>query len=142
MTVDKSSPGAGSLAAFARLQEIVATLRGDQGCPWDRKQTLATMSPYLLEECRELAEAIDSNEPEAICEEIGDVFFILTMLATILGEEQRGSAARALELICSKMIRRHPHVFEDVTVHDEEELHRQWQRIKDQEKQTPPAHPV
>jgi nucleoside triphosphate diphosphatase len=127
---------------FARLQELVADLRGDQGCPWDRQQTPASLKKYLLEECRELAEAIDSGQTEHICEEMGDVFFILTMLAALFEEKQNFSAHDALEKVIAKMIRRHPHVFADTIITDEKALQTQWENIKAQEKQSRPPHPI
>ena len=125
----------GDTEAFRRLQEIVRTLRGEHGCPWDIRQTPASLKKYLLEECRELAEAIDSGRDEDICEEIGDVFFILTMLAAMFAEQERFTAEAALERIVAKMIRRHPHVFSGAAGGDEHHLRRQWERIKAEEKQ-------
>lgn len=125
----------GDTEAFRRLQEIVRTLRGEHGCPWDIRQTPASLKKYLLEECRELAEAIDSGRHEDICEEIGDVFFILTMLTTMFTEQERFTSADALERITAKMIRRHPHVFAGAAAGDEHHLRRQWERIKAEEKQ-------
>jgi uncharacterized protein YabN with tetrapyrrole methylase and pyrophosphatase domain len=122
--------------AFARLQHIVATLRGQGGCPWDIKQTPVSLKKYLLEECQELAEAIDSGVEKEICEEIGDVFFILAMLIHMFAEQHHFTADDVLNQISAKMIRRHPHVFSDATVTDEGELRLQWERIKAQEKQS------
>lgn len=122
------------LEAFIRLQEVVATLRSEQGCPWDRKQTPGTLKKYLLEECRELAEAIDSGHEEAICEELGDVYFILSLLGAILAEQGTFSCADALRQITGKMIRRHPHVFAGAPMGSEQELREQWERIKLDEK--------
>ncbi|MCL2789041.1 MAG: nucleotide pyrophosphohydrolase [Desulfobulbus sp.] len=121
-------------SAHARLQHLVATLRGPDGCPWDSKQTPLTLKKYLLEECQELADAIDSGDEQAICEEMGDVSFILTMLAAIFTEQHRFTIEDALEGVVTKMIRRHPHVFGDATVTDEQALREQWRRIKEQEK--------
>lgn len=125
-----------SAAAFSRLQQIVATLRGEQGCPWDIKQTPVSLKKYLLEECQELIEAIDHGSHQDICEEIGDVFFILTMLTYIYSAQQEFTATDVFSAINDKMIRRHPHVFGDSQVTDEQELRAQWLRIKDQEKQS------
>lgn len=122
--------------AFSRLEQIVATLRGVNGCPWDIKQTPASLKKYLLEECQELAEAIDNGGEKEICEEIGDVLFILTMLVSIFTERHHFTADDVLEGIIAKMIRRHPHVFGDITLEDEHALRKQWQRIKAQEKQS------
>jgi nucleoside triphosphate diphosphatase len=123
-------------SAFSRLEQIVATLRGEKGCPWDIKQTPASLKKYLLEESQELAAAIDNGGVEEICEEIGDVFFILTMLIAMFAEHRNFTSDDVFEGIIAKMIRRHPHVFGDVTLTDVHELQMQWQRIKALEKQS------
>lgn len=123
-----------SIASFARLQLIVSTLRGADGCPWDIKQTPVSLKKYLIEECRELVEAIDNNCDADICEEIGDVFFILTTLTTMFAEQQRFTENDVFATIIAKMIRRHPHVFSDSPVTNEDELREQWERIKSLEK--------
>ncbi|MBM9537168.1 MazG nucleotide pyrophosphohydrolase domain-containing protein [Desulfobulbus alkaliphilus] len=123
-----------NIDALTRLQQLVSDLRGDHGCPWDRQQTPISLKKYLLEECRELAEAIDIGHPEHIREEIGDVFFILIMLAACFEEQHLFSADDALDEVIAKMIRRHPHVFADATVTDEKTLRSQWEKIKAQEK--------
>ena len=124
-------------AAFTRLEQVVATLRGENGCPWDIKQTPTSLKKYLLEECHELAEAIEKGSEKEICEEIGDVFFILTMLIAMFAEHNHFTGDDVLDGIIAKMIRRHPHVFGNVSLVDAEELQAQWQRIKAQEKQLP-----
>ena len=121
-------------ATFERLRQIVAILRGPDGCPWDQRQTPGSLKKYLLEECRELAEAIDSGQEEAIAEETGDVLFILTLLIAMFEEQNRFTAESVLERIIDKMIRRHPHVFAGVPLGDEHELRLQWERIKAEEK--------
>lgn len=123
---------------FTRLLSIVATLRSDHGCPWDRKQTPLSLKKYLLEECQELIEAIDGGNAQAICEETGDLLFILAMLTRIFSENESFTMRDVLSAVNEKMIRRHPHVFGDVRITNEQELRRQWQRIKEQEKQSPP----
>ncbi len=120
---------------FARLGFIVKTLRGSQGCPWDRKQTAESLKKYLLEESAELAQAIDQGDPAHICEESGDLFFILTLLAAIFEEKNEFTVNDALESICDKMIRRHPHVFEQTAPMSDEELRASWEAIKAREKQ-------
>ena len=122
------------VATFERLRQIVAILRGAGGCPWDQRQTPKTLKKYLLEECRELAEAIDSGQTEAIAEETGDVLFILALLIAMFEEQELFSAESVLERIIAKMIRRHPHVFAGVPLGDEHELRLQWERIKAEEK--------
>ncbi len=120
--------------ALARLLAIVDRLRGEDGCPWDRKQTPQTLKKYLLEETAELAEAIDADNADQIREEIGDLFFILAMLTAMFHERGLFGAADALADSIAKMIRRHPHVFAGRTVTDEQKLRRQWEAIKADEK--------
>jgi tetrapyrrole methylase family protein/MazG family protein/ATP diphosphatase len=118
-----------------RLSFIVKALRGSHGCPWDRKQTPESLKKYLLEETQELAEAIDEGEPNHICEEIGDLYFILTLLAEIYEEQGTFSSGDAWKSINEKMIRRHPHVFDRNHVSGrEKDLRRQWEQIKEQAK--------
>jgi uncharacterized protein YabN with tetrapyrrole methylase and pyrophosphatase domain len=119
-----------------QLYNLVAHLRSKNGCPWDRKQTPASMVKYLLEEAGELARAIEENDPAHICEEIGDMFFILTILSAMYEEQGEFTGNDALKNIIEKMIRRHPHVFADKSTGNEEELRRQWEEIKRQEKET------
>ncbi|MDH4317294.1 MAG: nucleotide pyrophosphohydrolase [Desulfobulbaceae bacterium] len=115
---------------FQKLQKIVSTLRGKSGCPWDQKQTPLSLKKYLLEETEELAEAIESGDVAHICEELGDVFFILSMLIKIHEEGGHFTGDEVLASICNKMIRRHPHVYSDATAESEEELNLQWEIIK------------
>ncbi|RUM33808.1 MAG: nucleotide pyrophosphohydrolase [Desulfobulbus sp.] len=118
-----------------RLYTLVKTLRGQDGCPWDMKQTPHTLKKHLLEETRELAEAIEGSDPLHVCEEIGDLHFILTLLTLLYEEQKEFSVNDTWEGIIEKMIRRHPHVFSDKQVSSEEELNAQWERIKAEEKQ-------
>lgn len=119
---------------FSQLLVIIEQLRSDQGCPWDRKQTPQTLKRYLLEECQELLEAIESQQEKNVCEEIGDVLFLLAFLISIYAEQGHFTSTDTFYGIISKMIRRHPHVFAGQPVRDEQELKAQWQRIKAQEK--------
>ena len=128
------SPDAQEPATFERLQQLVAALRGDGGCPWDQRQTPISLKKYLLEECRELAEAIDSGQDEAIAEETGDVLFILALLISMFEEQHRFTSPEVLTRIIAKMVRRHPHVFAGTPVPDERELRLQWERIKAEDK--------
>ncbi len=116
------------------LDLIIRTLRGSQGCPWDQKQTPESLKKYLLEETRELVEAIDQGDSAHICEEIGDVYFILHLLTLLYEEQDKFTADDALNGIINKMVRRHPNVFEHSTNATEEELREQWERIKAEEK--------
>lgn len=120
--------------ALAKLRQVVATLLGPDGCPWDRKQTPETLCDYVVEEAFELVEAIRSGDSKASMEELGDVLFLLCFVAALF--EQRGefTLADATDAITAKMIRRHPHVFEGAKVENQDELLRNWERIKRQEK--------
>ncbi len=120
---------------FLDLMEIVARLRGPDGCPWDKKQTAPSLKSYLIEETHELAQAIDCGEPDHIREELGDLLFQVVFLCRIYEEQKKFDAAGAIEAICQKMIRRHPHVFGDVTVASPEEQKRLWMAIKADEQE-------
>ncbi|WP_339133641.1 MAG: MazG nucleotide pyrophosphohydrolase domain-containing protein [Candidatus Electrothrix sp. GW3-4] len=131
----KPEPGS-DVNPFQRLDQIVRALRSPDGCPWDQRQTRKTLKKYLLEEAAELAEAIDKGDQEHIREEIGDMYFILALLA-LLSEEQDGiPAIDPVQRICDKMVRRHPHVFarQEGQSLSEQELREQWERIKQEEK--------
>ncbi|PIE56972.1 MAG: nucleotide pyrophosphohydrolase [Desulfobulbus propionicus] len=123
--------------SLAPLVEIVRTLRGPGGCPWDARQTPKTLVKYLEEEGAELVEAIQSGDTAHVCEEWGDLLFILVSLLECFENQQAFTFTDALEKIVAKMIRRHPHVFGNAEVTDEQSLREQWQRIKTEEKQSP-----
>ncbi len=113
--------------------KIITRLRAEDGCPWDRKQTPASIKKYLLEETAELIEALDEGNPAHICEEIGDIFYILIMLCQMFDEQGKFNADDALTAISEKMIRRHPHVFAGIPTGNEQALKKQWEMIKRQE---------
>lgn len=96
---------------FERLVEVVAELRGPEGCPWDRKQTYRSLRPFVLEEAYEVLEAIDRDDVEALGEEIGDLVFEGVLLAQLAAEAGAFTIADSLRSITDKLIRRHPHVF-------------------------------
>ena len=98
---------------FTQLLQIMRTLRSPAGCPWDREQTLQSLRPFLLEETYEALEAIDSGDPAALREELGDLLFEVVFLAEIAEEAGQFSIADAIETIATKLVRRHPHVFGD-----------------------------
>ncbi len=118
---------------FERLVEIIARLRGPQGCPWDRQQTPQSLKKYVLEEAYEVVEAIDQGDPVEVCEELGDALFLLTFVAHLYQESGDFEVADVLRLCAEKMIRRHPHVFGDAAVANAAEVIEQWQRIKERE---------
>ena len=122
-------------AAFVRLCKTIAKLRSPDGCPWDRQQTLATIKPYTLEETYELLEAIDADDNEAICEELGDVLLQVVLDAQIAKDEGRFDIVPVIEGIAEKMTRRHPHVFGDETAETAADVTQHWDKAKNAEKQ-------
>src|SRR5216110_2415378 len=94
-----------------RLIEIMATLRGPDGCPWDREQTIDSLKPFVLEETYEVLEAIDHNDHAALCEELGDFVFEAVFLAQLESEAGHFTIADSIQSVADKLVRRHPHVF-------------------------------
>ncbi|PLR91901.1 nucleoside triphosphate pyrophosphohydrolase [Bacillus sp. T33-2] len=119
---------------FSKLREIIAALRGPDGCPWDKKQTHLSLKKYLVEEAYELIDAINHDDIDNIIEELGDVLLQVMLHAQIGEDEGFFVIEDVIEGISSKMVRRHPHVFGAVQVQDEEDVLRNWQEIKNQEK--------
>lgn len=122
------------LPSFDALLRLIATLRGENGCPWDRKQTPVTLSIYLIEEMYELVEAINAEDAEAVMEELGDVLFQVLFLAFLYEQSNRFSLQQVLEKIIGKMVHRHPHVFGSDMVETAGEVKERWRKIKQQEK--------
>jgi len=118
---------------IAAIFEVVARLRAPGGCPWDREQTHESLRPYLLEETYELLEAIDSGDDAKIKEELGDLLLQVAMHAEIAAEQHRFDAAEVSEGVAAKMVKRHPHVFGDVSVADADEVLRNWEHNKGHE---------
>ncbi len=128
----KSSQILGAAATLQELVETIAALRHPEtGCPWDKEQTHLSLKRYLLEECYELVEAIDTGNPADICEELGDVLLQVLLHAQIAadaGQFDLGSVAASCN---AKMIERHPHVFVTGQINlSEAELSAQWEKIK------------
>jgi len=121
---------------FEILNNLITTLRGENGCPWDRKQTPATMGRYMLEEVYELLEAIESGNPDEICEELGDVFFHILFIARLFQEKEIFGIEDVACKITEKMIHRHPHVFGNEKVNSADEVRVRWHKIKMKEKNT------
>ena len=96
---------------FDRLVEIMRALRAPDGCPWDREQTQASLRPFVLEETYEVLEAIESGSPAQLCEELGDFLFEAVFLAQMSDERSEFTISDAIDAICDKLVRRHPHVF-------------------------------
>ena len=120
--------------AMRRLLEIMDRLRDPGGCPWDREQTLRTLTPYLLEEAHEVIEAIEAGDVAHHKEELGDLLFQVVFQARIAREEGKFDFAEVCKVISDKLIRRHPHVFGDVAVSGSGEVIRNWERIKAEER--------
>jgi MazG family protein len=118
-----------------KIWEIIDQLRGDPGCPWDRKQTPASVQTYLVEEAHEAAAAVRAGDLEEAAEELGDVLFMVLFLIHLYEEESRFRLEDVCDLINTKMIRRHPHVFGDTTVDSAQQVRDNWERIKAAEKQ-------
>jgi MazG family protein len=122
---------------FARLVDIVATLRSPDGCPWDREQTIDSLKPFVLEETYEVLEAIDRHDHRSICEELGDFLFEAVFVAQLEAEAGHFTVADALTSIADKLVRRHPHVFArgegDAAIESAEVVTR-WEQIKAQER--------
>jgi tetrapyrrole methylase family protein / MazG family protein len=96
---------------FTRLVEIVARLRGPEGCPWDKKQTHKSLKEFLLEESYEVLEALDEADHQKLCQELGDLLLQIMLHAQIAGENGEFELANVLKHINDKLVRRHPHIF-------------------------------
>ena len=124
----------GELDQFQTLVAIVERLRAPGGCPWDREQTHASLKRNLLEECYEVLEAIDGDDPQLLAEELGDLLVQIGFHADIAREAGHFDLDDVLTKINRKLIRRHPHVFGDATAADAREVERNWDRIKEEER--------
>ncbi|PSO53044.1 MAG: nucleoside triphosphate pyrophosphohydrolase [Cyanobacteria bacterium QH_6_48_35] len=123
------------LDALQELIAVVAQLRSPQGgCPWDLAQTPQTLIPYVIEEAYEVADAIRSEQREAIAEELGDLLLQVVLHSQIASEYNQFDLTEVAQGITQKLIRRHPHVFGDVEVEGAEEVHQNWEQIKAVEK--------
>jgi XTP/dITP diphosphohydrolase len=130
---------ASSLEALQRLIDVVAQLRSPQGgCPWDLAQTPQTLIPYVLEEAYEVVDAIRQGDPKAIADELGDLLLQVVLQSQIASETQQFDLGHVADGIADKLIRRHPHVFGDVTVDSVDEVHHNWEQIKATEEQANP----
>lgn len=112
---------------------VVKELRSVNGCPWDRQQTPLSLKRYLVEETDELLEAIDSDDKQHVKEELGDLLYLIVLLAQIYSEEDSFAINDVIETIKAKMIRRHPHVFSNKKIESIAELRKMWLKIKDSE---------
>jgi nucleoside triphosphate diphosphatase len=122
------------MTEFEKLCDIVAKLRSPEGCPWDREQTNASLVPPLLEEAYEVAGAVYAQDDANLREELGDLLLLIIMHAQIASEEKRFDIDEIAREISEKLIRRHPHVFGKSEARGSEEVVRQWEAIKREEK--------
>ena len=117
-----------------KLLDTVARLRSENGCPWDREQTLETLKQYLIEESYEVIDAIDSGSVDLHCEELGDVLLQVALQAEIRREQGEFDFDDVAERLAEKLIRRHPHVFGSVEANTSEEVLKNWEEIKAEER--------
>jgi tetrapyrrole methylase family protein/MazG family protein len=123
------SPG----VLFDRLLDVMARLRGPDGCPWDREQTRTSLKPFLLEEAYEVLEAIEAGDPRELEEELGDLLFQVVFHSRLAEEVAEFAMADLLRRLIEKMVSRHPHVFGDASVGTASEVLAQWEAIKQRE---------
>ena len=116
------------LQAFSRLLDIMDELR--EKCPWDRKQTMETLRPLTIEELYELTDAILADDSQEIKKELGDLLLHIVFYAKIASEENLFDIEDVIQSICEKLIQRHPHIYGDVSVRNEEEVKQNWEKIK------------
>lgn len=114
--------------SFLKLVEIMDDLR--EKCPWDKKQTIHTLRSLTIEETYELADAITENDWQGIKEELGDLMLHLVFYARLAREENRFTLEQVIEAICQKLVQRHPHIYGDVKVENEEDVKRNWEKLK------------
>lgn len=120
---------------FEDLSAVMRILRSENGCPWDREQTHHSIRSELIEETYEVIEAIDRDDPVLLREELGDLLFQIFFHAQIETEEGRFGTGEVADDICKKMIYRHPHVFGTVSVENSDEVLKNWEILKTEEKQ-------
>ncbi len=125
-----------SSRSIRHLLDIMEKLRSEDGCPWDREQTIESLKPNLIEECYEAIDAIESGDSERHKEELGDILLQVVFHAQIRSESGDFDFADVVATVCEKLIRRHPHVFGDEQADSSEEVLRNWERIKREEKGT------
>jgi tetrapyrrole methylase family protein/MazG family protein len=123
-----------SKRSFDDLVELMKTLRGPNGCPWDRKQTLPDLKPYVIEEAYEVVDAIDRDDRQALLEEVGDLLLESVFIAEMTREEGSFDVYDSIGAIYDKLVRRHPHVFGNVQADDAEQVLVNWEKLKSDER--------
>ena len=120
--------------SFDDLVALMTTLRGPNGCPWDRKQTLSDLKPYVIEEAYEVVDAIDRDDRASLLEEIGDFLLEAVFITEITREEGTFDVYDSIGAIHDKLVRRHPHVFGEVEAKDAETVLVNWEKLKNEER--------
>ncbi len=120
--------------SWQELLDIVDDLRGEEGCPWDRALTMEGLKEYLVKETQEVCAAVDADDMDNLCEELGDVLFEVVLYTRMASERGAFAMNDVVSGAAAKMVRRHPHVFGDVHYDSPEEQHAAWQQIKEEER--------
>lgn len=120
--------------SFDELVRLMTTLRGPDGCPWDREQGLSELKPFVIEEAYEVVDAIDRDDRRALLEEVGDMLLEAVFIAEITREEGSFDIYDSITSIHDKLVRRHPHVFADVEAGDAEQVLVNWEKLKNEER--------
>jgi len=120
--------------SFRKLIEVVDTLMGDNGCPWDKVQTRESLKPYLVEETYEALEALDLNDPEKIKDELGDMLYQILFHSKIASLSDEFDIGDVINNLIEKMVRRHPHVFNEGSLNTPDQVVNQWEEIKKKER--------
>ena len=123
-----------TLDSFSKLIKITDTLMGDNGCPWDKVQTRESLKPYLVEETYEVLEALDANDPEKIKDELGDLLYQILFHSKISSLKGEFNFRDVINNLSEKMVRRHPHVFKEGELNTPDQVVKQWEEIKRNEK--------
>ncbi len=119
---------------FPQLVEVMSTLLSPDGCPWDREQSLESLRPYLIEECFELVDAMDSGDVDNHCEELGDLLFQVVFQSALRARDGEFDVDAVITGIRDKLVHRHPHVFGDGDASNSDEVLSRWEEIKEAEK--------
>jgi len=122
-----------TLNSLSKLIKITETLMGDDGCPWDKVQTRESLKPYLVEETYEVLEALDSNDPEKIKDELGDLLYQILFHSKISSLKGEFDFRDVIDNLSEKMVRRHPHVFKEGKLNTPDQVIEQWEEIKKKE---------
>lgn len=120
--------------SFLKMLDLIKQLRSENGCPWDKKQTIESFHPYILEEYHELIHAIQQHDTEGMLDEAGDLIFLITFIAYMFEQAGICSVKQVIDGVVSKMTLRHPHVFGDLKVKNSQEVIDNWAKIKSSEK--------